>query len=167
MKTLIYSILSISSLVLLSSCGTIGGLLSKGERPVFLIEAPQDMTVNFEGQSKDISSEAFASTGFNNTTITYYTSAVNLPYKHKGTLKLSSSTGSSSIELKPKGQRAIWWGNFILFPIWGHIIDATTKNNKTLFPRYIDVPAALAGKPVKEWRSAGQLKRLSKKQARG
>ncbi len=173
MKTLIYSLLSISSLALLSSCGTIAGALTKGVRPVFLIDAPEDLVVSFDGKSKDITLEVFASTSnsyhsnLSNTTTTtnvnYLTSAVKLPYKNKGALQLNSAGASTNVELKPKGQRAIWWGNFLFFPITGHILDAVTDNNKTLFPRYIDVPAAMAGKPVKEWRSQGKMKRMEKK----
>jgi hypothetical protein len=47
---------------------------------------------------------------------------------------------------------AIFFGNMFSFPVVGHIIDAVSKNGKTLKPRYIDVELSPEGKPVADWR---------------
>ncbi len=168
MKKLVGSICILAIVIFFASCGTIAGALSKGKRPVFLIDVPKDLVVKVNGKELDIELEAFASGGVGNVTNTYYAPAIQMPYKHPATIQLSSAAmgKSGTLDLKPKNQSAIFWGNVIIAPIVGHIIDAVTKNNKTLTPRYIDVPAALAGKPKSEWRSKGKLKRLSKHKGR-
>lgn len=152
----------------MTSCGSIAGLISKGKRPIHLMQAPKDLEVYVDGQKVEITSELFASTAIGNTTVDYYTAGVKLPYKKKVTVELKQpSTGkSATFELKPKGSRAIFWGNLFIFPVVGHIFDAVTKNSKRLYPYYIDVESALDGKPFKEWRNKGKLKRNEKKQIR-
>lgn len=168
MKKFTVSILILATLFSITSCGTIAGAITKGKRPVYLIDAPKDLTVKVNGQEQDISSELFASHSDigASRTVDFYTAAVNLPYKKKMNMQLSTSGGAGSVDLKPKSQSAIFWANLIFAPIVGHIIDAVTKNNKTLGPRYIDVPAVLAGKPKSDWRSKSQLKKYAKKKGR-
>lgn len=148
--------------VLLSSCGTISGLVTKGKRPVFLMMAPSDIRVEVNGERQDITKDAFASSEY----ATYYVSSVRLPYKEDLTMVISSGGRSASIDLKSKTFGAVFVGNFFSFPLVGHILDGVTKNSKTLKPRYIDCERALEGKPISEWRSQGKLKRMGKRSAR-
>ena len=152
--------------LLFSSCGTIGGLVTKNKRPVFLMMAPNDLVVKVDGVTQDIESDVFATYALGNTTITYYTSSVRLPYKEKVSVEISSGGKSATFELKPKMFGAVFVGNMFSFPIVGHIVDAVTKNSKTLKPRYVDVERALEGKPVKDWRGKKKLKRIQKKAIR-
>ncbi len=168
MKTPITLILIIAISFAISSCGTIAGAVTCGKRHFYLIDAPSDLEVSFGGEDQIITSELFASTSLANVTRDYYTAAVKIPYKNKGDLSLHSTDlgQSAKIEVEPKRLGAIFWGNLIFAPIVGHIIDGVTDNNKTANPRYIDVPAALAGKSKSEWRSQGKLKQHSKQKAK-
>lgn len=150
------------AVVFMSSCGTISGLVTKGKRPVFLMMAPSDIRVTVNGESQDITKDAFATTE----SATYYVSSVRLPYKENLTMVISSGGKSASIDLKSKTFGAVFVGNFFSFPIVGHILDGVTKNSKTLKPRYIDCERALEGKPMSEWRSQGKLKRMGKRAAK-
>lgn len=160
--------LALITLTSLNSCGTIAGAITGGKRPCFLVNAPKDVEVKLDGETLDISSELFASTSFGNVTSDYYAAAVKMPYKKPVTIYISSpSLGkSASLDLKPKGSGAIFWGNVFLAAGVGHIIDAVTHNNKMLQPKYIDVASALNNIPVKDWSSQGKLKRSSKKAAK-
>lgn len=151
----------------LSSCGTVGSALSGGKRPSFLVNAPKDVVVKLNGEKLDISSELFATGGIGNVDKSYYTAAVNIPFKNPVSIQVSSASEgkSSTLDLKPKGSTAIFFGNLIFAPIVGHLIDAVTKNNKILEPKYIDVASVLNNVPLKDWPSQGKLKRLSKKDA--
>jgi hypothetical protein len=160
------SITLILSALFFSSCGSIGGALSKHKRPVFLMMAPQDLVVKVDGVQQDIESDIFATYAVGNTTIDYYTSSVRLPYKKNVSVEISSEGKTATFELKPKMFGAVFVGNLILFPIVGHIIDAVTKNGKTLKPRYIDVERALEGKAVTDWRGKKKLKRIQKRSIR-
>lgn len=163
LKTFILLSLGASSLLALSSCGSIFGAITKGERPAYIVNSPQNVVVKQNGEALDISSELFASTGFNGTTIDYYTAAIKLPYKKPVTLEFKSGNRTGTIDMKPKGTRYIFWLNLITFPIVGHIIDGVTDNNKSLQPRYIDVESVLNHIPQKDWPSQKKLKRLEKR----
>ncbi|MDB5119602.1 MAG: hypothetical protein JWN56_820 [Sphingobacteriales bacterium] len=159
------------SLFTFSSCGTVASSFSGGKRPSFIVNAPQDVIVKLDGTPLDLSSELFTSSvniGAKATT-DFSTAAVNLPYKKAITLEISSpSTGrTGTIELKPKGSSAIFWGNLIFAPIVGHIIDGVTGNSKTLRPKYIDVTSVLNKVSFKDWPSQGQLKRREKDLIKG
>lgn len=156
----------LSIIIFTSGCGTIAGTITKGKRPVFLIDVPKDAVVNVDGKKLDMEMEAFASGGVGNVTNTYYAPSVKLPYKHNTTIEISSMGRTGIVDLKPTNQSAIFWGNLLFAPIVGHIIDGVTKNNKTLGPRYVDVAAVLAGKKPSEWRSKSKLKKMSKQQGR-
>ncbi len=156
----------ILSALFFSSCGTIGSALSKHKRPVFLMMAPSDLVVKVDGVTQDIESDIFATYAVGNTTVSYYTSSVRLPFKNKVSVEISSGGKSATFELKPKMFGAVFVGNMFSFPIVGHIVDAVTKNGKTLKPRYIDVERALEGKPVKDWRGKKKLKRIQKRAIR-
>lgn len=162
-KNKLFTLVLLASVALFSSCGSISGLLTKHKRPVYLMMSPGDLVVKIDGVKQEIESDIFATYSLNGLTINYYTSSIRLPYKDKVKMEISSQGKSAIFELKPKNSGAIFWGNFISFPIVGHIVDGVTKNNKTLKPRYIDVESALAGKPSKDWRGKGKLKRLEKK----
>ncbi len=150
----------------MSSCGSISGLITKQKRPVFLMMAPSDLTVDVDGERQEITSEVFATQTIGNTTYTYYTSAVKLPYKKAVSMTIRSGGKSATFELQPKTFGAVWVGNIFSFPVVGHIVDMATKNSKVLKPRYIDVERALDGKPIKEWRGKGKLKRMQKRAIR-
>ncbi|TKB96940.1 hypothetical protein [Pedobacter cryophilus] len=155
-------------MVTFSSCGTIGAALSKGERPSFIVNAPKDVVVKLDGKEIDISSEIFAAGGVGNVTNTFYSSAVNVPFKKPITLEISSaSTGKTAmVDLKPKNGSVYFWGNLIFAPIVGHVIDGVTDNNKELTPRYIDVASALNNVPFDQWPNQGKLKRIQKSKAK-
>ncbi len=147
--------------ITMSSCGTIAGLVTKKKRPLFLMMSPTDLKVEVNGERQVITSDVFAS----NSACTYYASSVRLPYKEDLTMVISSGGRSASIDLKSKGFGTIFVGYIFSFPAVGHILDVTTKNNRTLKPRYNDCERALEGKIVREWRSQGKLKRMGKKSA--
>lgn len=159
--------LAVCCVAAFSSCGTIAGAITKGKRPSFILNAPADVVVKKDGQVLDLELELFTATNYVGSTAStnYYTAAVKLPYKKKVTLEFSSkSLGKTvTLELKPKNQAAIFWGNVIIAPIVGHIIDAVTKNNKILKPKYIDVASVFNNIPVKDWPSQGKLKRMEKR----
>ncbi|MDY0344490.1 MAG: hypothetical protein RBR28_13015 [Lentimicrobium sp.] len=163
LKTFVLLSLAASCLLALSSCGSIAGAITQGKRPAYIVNSPQDVSITQNGEALDISSELFASTGFDGTTIDYYTAAIKLPYKKPLTLEFKSGNRTGTIDLKPKGTRYVFWGNLIFFPIVGHIIDAVTHNSKSLQPRYIDVESVLNHVPQKEWASQKKLKRLEKR----
>ena len=150
-----------------SSCGTIASALTKGKRPSFILNAPADVVIQQDGKVLELELELFTATEYIGTasSTNYYTAAVNLPYKKKTTLVFSSATlgKTATLELKPKNQAAIFWGNLIMAPIVGHIIDGVTKNNKILKPKYIDVASVLNNVPLKDWPSQGKLKRIEKR----
>lgn len=154
-----------------SSCGTIASSFSGGKRPSFIVNSPADVIIKLDGTPLDISRELFTSSVNIGATATtnFSTAAVNLPYKKAITLEISSpSSGrTGTIELKPKGSSAIFWGNLIFAPIVGHIIDGVTGNSKTLRPKYIDVTSVLNKVPFQDWPSQGQLKRREKDLAKG
>lgn len=166
-SNLLRAVLLIATALFFNSCGTISGLVTKNKRPVFLMMAPKDMVVKVDGVTQDVTSDVFATYVVGNTTYTYYTSSVRLPYKETVTMELISGGKTASFELKPKMFGAVFWGNIFSFPVVGHIVDMATKNSKTLKPRYIEVQRALEGKPVNEWRGKKKLKRLQKREIRG
>lgn len=145
------------------SCGSIAGALTKGKRPAFIVNAPQDVVIRQDGKELDIDLELFAVTQGYGQSLNYYTSAIKLPYKQAVTLDISSGGKSGSVDMKPKGNRAIFWGNLIFAPIVGHIIDGVTDNNKSLQPRYIDVESVLNHVPLKDWPRQKKLKRIEKR----
>lgn len=153
-----------------SSCGTVSNAITGGKRPSFIVNAPKDVVLKLNGQELPIEKELFASSSNIGATATrnFYTAAVNIPYKKPITLEISSpSSGkTATINLKPKRQSAIFWGNLIFFPLVGHIIDGVTNNNKVLTPRYIDVSSVLNNVAFKDWPSQGKLKRMEKSKAK-
>ena len=182
-STKLFTLLGIAAFIAatFSSCGTISNAITGGKRPSFIVNAPKDVVLKLDGKELAIKSELFASTsGVTSTTTTaqstltttstrdFYTSAVNIPYKKPVTLEISSASSgkTASINLKPKRQSAIFWGNLIFCPIVGHIIDGVTHNNRVLSPRYIDVASVLNNVALKDWPSQGKLKRLEKSKAK-
>lgn len=175
----LFTLLGITALsaATFSSCGTISNAITGGKRPSFIVNAPKDVVLKLDGKELDIQSELFASTSgqissstSSSTTQTiatrnFYTSAVNIPYKKPVTLEISSASlgKTATIDLKPKRQGAIFWANLIFFPIWGHIIDGVTHNNRILKPKYIDVASVLNNVALKDWPSQEKLKRLEKR----
>lgn len=156
------TILSFCTFILLG-CGSIASVFQK-ERTVHLMQSPQNLEVKVNGESKRITSEAFAVNSFmSDYTTTYYTAGVKLPYKKAATMELTSGDKKAVIDLTPKRWSVIFWGNMFSFPITGHIFDGITDNNKVLKPNFIDVEYALEGKPVSEWRGKSKLKSMEKK----
>ncbi len=162
-KTFVVLSLGASSLLALSSCGSMFGAITHGKRPAYIVNSPQNVVVKQNGEVLDISSESFAATQGYGQSTTYYTSAIKLPYKKPVTLEITSGNRTGTIDLKPKGTRYIFWLDLITFPIVGHIIDGVTDNNKSLQPRYIDVESVLNHIPQKDWPSQKKLKRLEKR----
>ena len=153
----------VASGLVFSSCGSIFSAFSGGERPVYVVNAPKDLVVTQDGIEQDISLEVFASQEGYGVSTTFYTSAVKLPYKKDLTLKLSSGGKSNTIDLESKRWKSIFWCNLFTFPIVGHIIDFSSRNNKVLKPRYIDVTSLLNNVPIKDWPSKKKLKKMEKK----
>lgn len=160
--------LTVAGMVLVQSCGTIGGAITGGKRPSFIVNAPADAVVKLNGEVQNITSELHASNTVGRGTVDYYTSAVKIPYKRSVTLDISSERlrKSGTVDLKPKGSGAIFFGNLLIFPIVGHIVDGVTKNNKTLRPKYIDAMSVLNDVPQKDWPSQSKLKADEKRKAR-
>lgn len=160
--------LAVGGMLLIQSCGTIGGAITGGKRPTFIVNAPSDVVVKLNGEVQDITSELHASNVAGSRSVDYYTSAIKIPYKHPVTLEISSERlkKSGSVDLKPKGSGAIFVGNLLIFPVIGHIIDGVTKNNKTLRPKYIDVTSVLNNVAQKDWPSQSRLKANEKRKAR-
>lgn len=156
------------AMALISSCGTIASGITGGKRPSFLMNAPADVQVKLNGEVQDIKSELFASNVTGSSTVDYYGWAIKIPYKQPVTLEISSSSlgKTGTVELTPKSSSAIFWGNVFICPIAGHILDAVTKNNKMLRPKYIDVVSVLNNVPQKDWPSQSKLKARAKKGAK-
>ena len=152
--------------VLLTSCGTITGRLSK----VALVDAPRNLSATADGERVEISTDLTVSNlkvGTNRDTYyDYYSPIVKLD-KHKTvTLKLSSSGSSGSVDLKSKFSGNYLLGNMFLTGLTGTLVDVATGNHRQHI-RFVDVPAVLAGKPMSEWRSKNQLKKAIKRSAKG
>ena len=170
LKILTFQILTLAaiSMIIFSSCGTIGAALSNGERPSFIVNAPKDVVVKLDGKEVDLSLETFAVGGVGNVTNIYSGAAVNVPFKKPITLEISSASSgkTATVDLKPKNGSVYFWGNLIFAPIVGHVIDGVTDNNKELTPRYIDVASALNKIPFDQWPNQRQLKRIQKSKAK-
>lgn len=162
-KSFVLLSLAASGLLVMSSCGSIAGALTKGKRPSFIVNSPKDVTITKDGKELDVALELFAVTEGYGQSLNFYTSAIKLPYKNAATLQITSGNRTGTVDLKPKGNRAIFWVNLIFAPIVGHIIDGVTKNNKSLQPRYIDVESVLNHVPLKDWPSQKKLKRIEKR----
>lgn len=166
MKAIVLAFFFVSSLAYLSGCGSISSGVSGGKRAVYLINAPHDLRVIINGQQKKITREYFAYTPTSSSSGTsYYTSGVKLPYKKRVQLELVSGNQTAQIELIPKTRAIYHIGTLFIFPIGGNILDAATKNDKELYPRFIDVKAALSGISQDKWASQGKLKRQTKRNA--
>jgi len=162
-KTFVVLSLAASGLLTMSSCGSIAGAITKGKRPSFIVNSPKDVTITKDGKELDVALELFAVTEGYGQSLNFYTSAIKLPYKEAATLEITSGNRTGTVDLKPKGNRAIFWGNLIFAPIVGHIIDGVTHNNKSLQPRYIDVESVLNHVPLKDWPNQKKLKRIEKR----
>lgn len=165
MRTILYILSFVVTLIFISSCGTISGRLSK----VTLVDAPRDLEATADGEILEINNDlaiSNISVGMNSDTYNnYYAPTIKLD-KHKTvTLSLSSGNSNGSTEMKPRFSSAYFWGNFFLTGMTGILIDVVTGNHRQ-HRRFIDVPAILAGKPVKEWRSKSKLKRAIKRSAK-
>lgn len=163
LKLLVASSIVASSLLVFTSCGTIAGAITKGKRPSFLVNAPQNVAVKQDGKELDVALDLFAVTEGYGQSLNFYTSAIKLPYKNATTLEITSGNRSGTVDLIPKGNRGIFWGNLIFAPIVGHIIDGVTHNSKSLQPRYIDVEGVLNHVAVKDWPRQKKLKRIEKR----
>ncbi len=162
-RTFVVLGLAVSGLFAFSSCGSIAGAFTKGKRPSYIVNSPKDVTITKDGKELDVALELFAVTEGYGQSLNFYTSAIKLPYKKATTLQITSGSRTGTVDLKPKGTRAIFWGNLIFAPIVGHIIDGVTKNNKSLQPRYIDVESVLNHVPLEDWPRQKKLKRIEKK----
>jgi hypothetical protein len=97
------------------------------------------------------------------TRTSYSSPVIKLPRKSAQTIELISGSKKGTFETKPKVD-----GNLVLLNMFtgiGLIIDIATGNIKKQSPKFIDVPAVLAGKPQSEWRSQSKLKKAIKKSA--
>jgi hypothetical protein len=165
-KTIISILLLICGLTYLTSCGSLSSGISGGKRAVFLINAPYDLKVIANGEEKEITREAFAYTPTSSSSgINYFTSGVKLHYKERVQLELISGNQTARVELKPKTRPVYHIATIFIFPLGGNIIDAVTKNDRELYPRFIDVQAALSGINQNKWESQGKLKRQTKRKA--
>lgn len=149
---------------MLTSCGTIAG--SKAQ--IALVEAPRGVSVKANGETVDIKYEETVSTmkvGSNGDTRNSYSSPViKVPRNKAQTIEISAGSQKGTVVTKPKVD-----GNIVildLFTGFGLFVDIATGNLKKQNPRFIDVPAVLAGKPQSEWRSQRKLKKAIKKSAR-
>jgi hypothetical protein len=165
-KTIISILLLVNGSTYLTGCGSLSSGISGGKRAVYLINAPYDLKVIANGEEREITREAFAYTPTSSSSgINYFTSGVKLHYKKRVQLELISGNGTAQVELKPKTRAIYHIATLFIFPIGGNIIDAATKNDKELYPRFIDVQAALSGINQNEWESQGKLKRQTKRKA--
>jgi len=172
MKTLSRLTALMATIVLLSSCGTVLGTISGGKRPVWLMQAPNDIQVKVNGEDVDVKREYLASNessgGLVSVTTNYFTKGVRVPFKKDVMMELYSPSQNKSAKftLKSKGAGMFFWGNLFLWPVVGHVIDGVSKNNHLLKPRYIDVEYALDGKDINERRRKNKLMRKEKRSIR-
>lgn len=163
---IIIGLFFVGNLAYLSGCGTLSSGISGGKRAVYLINAPYDLRVLANGKERKITSEAFAYTPTSSSSgINYFTSGVKLPFKKRTQLELTSGNQTAVVELRPKTRAVYHIATLFIFPIGGNILDAATKNDKELYPRFIDVQAALSGIDKDKWASQGKLKRQTKRKA--
>jgi hypothetical protein len=155
-----------------SSCGTLTSSITGGKRPVFMMDAPSDLEVKVNGEQVELKKQYFSSNQSSgsgvNVTTNYFTSAARISHKKTADFELYSPSlnKTAKFTLKPKSSGLFFWANMFTFPVGGHIIDAVTKGNKLMKPRYVDVSAALDGKPVAEWRGKNKLTKKEKKNIR-
>lgn len=168
MKKLISIAAACGVLCTLNSCGTIGSLVTKGKRPVFMMRAPSDLQVSCGGERLALKRDQFAtsessSIATNTRTVTsYYATSVRMPFKENKTLELYSPSQNkkATVTVKSKGSGAIIVGDLLISGPVGIILDVATKNHRVFKPKYVDVQAALDNT---KWKSQGQLKRAAKK----
>lgn len=150
----------------MASCGTIVG--SKAQ--VALVDAPRNLEVTANGQKVDIKMEETVSTmkisNSGDTRTSYSSPVIKVPKKNSQTLVLSAGSKSGTVETKPKANGAVIVSDIFLFGGVGLVIDLVTGNHKKQTPKFIDVPAVLAGKPMSEWRSQSKLKKAIKQRAK-
>lgn len=167
MKKTIQNLFALTTLAcMITSCGTIVGPKAQ----VALVDAPSGISVKANGERVDVNYEETVSSmkvGMNSDTRTSYSSPViKVPKKTAQTIELSAGGKNGSFDTKPKGDGSVILADIFLFGGIGLIVDLVTGNIKKQTPKFIDVPAVLAGKPQSEWRSQSQLKKAIKKSAR-
>ncbi|HEX6914325.1 MAG TPA: hypothetical protein VF145_03745 [Chitinophagaceae bacterium] len=172
MKTIPSVICMLALAACFTSCGTLSSSLTGGKRPVFMMDAPADLQVKVNGETVELKKQYFASNESSGSgvkvTTNYFTSAARITHKKPVEIELYSASlnKTAKFTLRPKSSGLFFWGNLFTFPVGGHIIDAATKGNKLMKPRYIDVSAALDGKPISEWRGKNALTKKEKKKIR-
>jgi hypothetical protein len=164
MKAMISTLLLAIGGALFMGCASLASGITGGRRPVYLINSPFDLRVSTDGKERRITREAFDANP--NAGIVYYTAGVKLPFKEPMQLELYSGSRTAKVQLRPKTRVVYHVLTLFIFPIGGNIIDAVTKNDKELYPKYIDVQAAMAGAGPDEWVSQGKLKRQTKRRAK-
>lgn len=158
-KLTVLPLLSYLIIFSLSSCGSIYSAFHHGKRPVYFVDAPADLEVTMNGQKLEMHEDVAVSTSHSmgHTTVhnNYYTPSVRIPYKHDATLEVYSPSknkrGTFTLQSRVSGNYVIV--DILLTAGLGLLVDLPTKNAKVLKPRLVDTRAALAGKPVKKWRS--------------
>lgn len=134
-----------------------------------MMDAPADLEVKVNGEPVELKKQYYSSNESSGSgvkvTTNYFTSAARISHKQSADIQLysPSQNKTANFTLKPKSSGLFFWANLFTFPVGGHIIDAVTKGNKLMKPRYVDVSAALDGKPVSEWRGKNKLTRKEKK----
>lgn len=165
MKNTFYLLFVILSVFLFASCGTITGKFSK----VALVDCPRNLEAYADGERIEINNELTISKlnpGMNGDTyVDYYSPAIKLNKQKRVTLQLTSGNNNGIIEMKPHFSGAYFLSNLFLTGTFGTILDIATNNHR-IHRRFIDVPAILANKPIREWRSKSKLKRAIKRSAR-
>lgn len=165
-KTILHLTAIISVTMSITSCGTIVG--SKAQ--VALVDAPSNLQVTANGERVQIKMEETVSTmkisNSGDTRTSYSSPVIKVPKKKAQTIVLTSGSNSGTIETKPKANGAVIVSDIFLFGGVGLIVDFITGNHKKQTPKYIDVPAVLAGKPQSEWRSQSKLKKAIKNNVR-
>ena len=134
------------SIVFLTGCGTVISL----KKPIFLVDAPADLTVEKDGEQLNIANYTFGSSSdvhgaFHDVTA-YQTTGVKCKLKKSLTLDLKSGDKKGSVDIARKP--AI--GGLILEGIFtfgiGTIVDLITGGGYKPDPQFVDVPAVLNNK---------------------
>ena len=175
MKKLMTIVCGCFGLMSLNSCGVLNTAFTHGKSTVFMMRSPGDIEVTCEGKKLDKVRDVFAaksrthSNGVYNTTTTtsYYATGVKMASKKRATIEIYSPSlnKKATVEVKPKGSKAIIFCDVLFTFGIGLIPDLLTGDYKYASPQLVDVESALAGKPRKEWYSQGKMRRMAKRGA--
>lgn len=140
--------LPFTAMLLLSSCGSI---LMGVKKPLIMVDAPKDLQVKNKHTGEQLAVESVQWGGkrsaASNTATFYYAPGVRFKPHRATMLELSTGEGAVTVPIGKKNMTgilildiAISWGVFA-------IIDLANGGVRRHRPRYVDVPAVLAGRP--------------------